>query len=75
MDVTFLEQAAEVLEQRGTAVDGDDLTADPGKFELEIVNIRRGERQIRLWSEYYEQLELPGYVRDVAMRPHAEWSW
>ena len=39
------------------------------------VHIRRGPRAIRISSEYYEHLEVPGYVKEVVMRPRAEWSW
>lgn len=39
------------------------------------VQIRRRARHIAIWSEYYDHIELPGYVREVLMRPHAEWSW
>jgi hypothetical protein len=36
------------------------------------IHIRRGERMIFIWSDYFETLELPGTTRDVELTAHAE---
>ncbi len=36
------------------------------------ISIRRTERTITIESEYYEQVELPMFVRDLHFHPHAE---
>jgi hypothetical protein len=36
------------------------------------VHIRRGERTIFIWSDYFETLELPGMTKDVELTAHVE---
>ncbi len=36
------------------------------------VHIRRGERMIFIWSDYFETLELPGIAKDVELTAHVE---
>jgi hypothetical protein len=36
------------------------------------IHIRRGERMIFIWSDYFETLELPGFTRDVELTAHVE---
>ena len=36
------------------------------------VTIQRADRHIEMQSEYYEHVELPLYVREVHLNPHAE---
>ena len=36
------------------------------------VNIRRGDRMIFIWSDYFETLELPGMTKDVELSAHVE---
>jgi hypothetical protein len=36
------------------------------------VSIRRNDKSISIESEYYENIELPMYVREVRFHPHAE---
>lgn len=36
------------------------------------IQIRRIPHHIDIWSEYYERVELPLYVRDFYFNPHAE---
>ena len=36
------------------------------------VTIQRSDRHIEMESEYYEHVELPLYVREVHLSPHAE---
>lgn len=36
------------------------------------VQIRRTQTMISVESEYYERIELPMYVREVRLHPHAE---
>ena len=39
------------------------------------VTIQRADRHIDMQSEYYEHVELPLYVREVHLNPHAEGSF
>lgn len=36
------------------------------------VTLQRDGRHIEIESEYYQHIELPGYVREVHFNPHAE---
>ena len=36
------------------------------------VQVRRRGNQITIGTEYYERVELPGYVREFHLQPHAE---
>ena len=36
------------------------------------VHIRRERHQIYIWTEYFDTIELPGYVREVSFEPHVE---
>lgn len=36
------------------------------------VHIRRGDRTIFIWSDYFETIELPGVVKDVELTAHVE---
>jgi hypothetical protein len=36
------------------------------------VHIRRGDRMIFIWSDYFETVELPGVARDVELTAHVE---
>ncbi|HEY4658965.1 MAG TPA: hypothetical protein VIH11_05610 [Gemmatimonadaceae bacterium] len=35
------------------------------------VRVRRGNRMIYIWAEYYEHLELPGFVKEWHFNPSA----
>ncbi len=35
------------------------------------VHVRRRQRTIEIWAEYYQILELPGFVREVYFHPRA----
>jgi hypothetical protein len=43
------------------------LPSDAGR-----VIVRRTDSRITLESDYYERVELPGYVRDIHFHPRAE---
>ena len=36
------------------------------------IQIRRKGNQIWIWADYSEQIELPGFVKEVELKPHAE---
>jgi hypothetical protein len=36
------------------------------------VHIRRGDRMIFIWSDYFETIELPGVTKDVELSAHVE---
>jgi hypothetical protein len=35
------------------------------------VNVRRRQRTIQIWAEYYQIIEFPGFVREVYFHPQA----
>lgn len=39
------------------------------------VRVRRGDHSISISSDYYEHVELPGFVREFYFSPHAEWTY
>lgn len=39
------------------------------------VQVRRRGNQISIGTEYYEHVELPGYVREIHLQPHVERSF
>lgn len=47
----------------------DSLGLPPG---AKRVHIRRGDRMIFIWSDYFETLELPGFTKDVELTAHVE---
>ena len=36
------------------------------------IQIRRKGNEIFIWAEYTENIELPGFVQEVQLRPHVE---
>jgi hypothetical protein len=36
------------------------------------VQVRRRGNEIFIWADYTENIELPGYVKEVDLRPHVE---
>lgn len=36
------------------------------------IHVRRGDRMIFIWSDYFATLELPGTTRDVELTAHVE---
>ena len=36
------------------------------------VQVRRRDRQVSVGTEYYERVELPGYVREIHFQPRVE---
>jgi len=36
------------------------------------VQVRRRGNEIFIWAEYAENIELPGFVKEVDLRPHVE---
>ena len=35
------------------------------------VHIKRGQKIILIWSEYYDNIEFPGFVREIRFNPQA----
>jgi hypothetical protein len=47
----------------------DSLGLPPG---AKRVHIRRGDRMIFIWSDYFETVELPGVAKDLELTAHVE---
>ena len=39
------------------------------------VQVRRREHHIVIWTEYFDHIEMPGYVREVRLSPRVESSF
>jgi len=39
------------------------------------VRVRRQQRHIYIWAEYYENIELPFISKELLLTPHAEWTY
>lgn len=35
------------------------------------VHVKRGQKMITIWAEYYDNIEFPGMVREIHFNPHA----
>ncbi len=35
------------------------------------VHVKRGQKMISIWAEYYDNIELPGIVREIHFNPQA----
>lgn len=36
------------------------------------IKVNRNEKRIKIWTDYDEQIELPGHVRELHFAPHVE---
>jgi hypothetical protein len=39
------------------------------------VRVRRSQKHIAIWAEYYENIVLPFYSRELLLSPRAEWTY
>ena len=39
------------------------------------VRVRRQQRHIYIWAEYYENIELPFISKELLLSPRAEWTY
>lgn len=39
------------------------------------IQVRRREHHITIWTEYFDHIEMPGYVREVRLSPRVESSF
>jgi hypothetical protein len=39
------------------------------------VQVRRRDNQVTISTEYYDRVEMPGYVREIHFQPHVESSF
>jgi len=39
------------------------------------IRVRRANKHIYIWSEYYENIELPFYTRELLLAPRVEWAY
>ena len=49
------------------AADSLDLPESAGR-----VQVRRRDHHIVIWTEYFDHIELPGYIREVRLSPRVE---
>jgi len=39
------------------------------------IRVRRTGKHVYIWAEYYENIELPFYSRELVLSPRAEWAY
>jgi hypothetical protein len=39
------------------------------------VRVRRQQRHVYIWAEYYENIELPFISKELLLSPHVEWTF
>ncbi|MBI2409402.1 MAG: hypothetical protein HYV19_14000 [Gemmatimonadetes bacterium] len=39
------------------------------------VRVRRQQRHVYIWAEYYENIELPFISKELLLAPHVEWTF
>jgi hypothetical protein len=68
-EVRFAQHNSDAVILRRLRVQADSLGLPEAAGE---VTLQRDGRHIELESEYYQHIELPGYVREMHFNPHAE---
>jgi hypothetical protein len=67
-EARFAMHRSDALIQRRLRDYADSLGLPEG---AQKVNVRRRQRTIQIWAEYYQILEFPGFVREVYFHPQA----
>ena len=67
-EARFAMHRSDALIQRRLRDFADSLGLPEGAQQ---VNVRRRQRTIQIWAEYYQILEFPGFVREVFFHPQA----
>ncbi len=39
------------------------------------VHVKRNNKHVYIWSEYYEIVQLPFFAREILLAPRAEWTY
>ncbi|MEK7239375.1 MAG: hypothetical protein AAB224_02195 [Gemmatimonadota bacterium] len=39
------------------------------------IRVRRRAKHVYIWTEYYENIELPFYTREILLAPRVEWAY
>jgi hypothetical protein len=39
------------------------------------VHIKRNNKHVYIWAEYYEVIQVPFYTRELLLSPRAEWTY
>lgn len=67
-EARFAAHRSDAVIRRRVAAFADSLGLPEG---AKNVRVRRGDRVIFIWAEYYEHIELPGMVREFHFNPSA----
>ncbi len=67
-EARFAAHRSDAVIRRRVALFADSLNLPDG---AKNVRIRRGDHALYIWAEYYEHIELPGFVREFRFMPHA----
>jgi hypothetical protein len=68
-EVRFAQHNSDAVIMRHLRVQADSLGLPEAAGE---VTLQRDGRHMEIESEYYQHIELPGYVRELHFNPHAE---
>jgi hypothetical protein len=73
--VDRMKQEVRFAASRSDAVIKRRLTAFADSLGLpeaaRVVHVKRGNKMIAIWSEYYHVLEFPGFVKEIRFNPQA----
>lgn len=67
-EARFAAHRSDAVIVRRIAVFADSLGLPEGARN---VRVRRGDHLIYIWAEYYEHIELPGFVKELHFNPSA----
>lgn len=67
-EARFAAHRSDAVIKRRMAMFADSLGLPEG---AKNVRVRRGDRIITIWAEYYVHIELPGFVHEFYLNPHA----
>ena len=67
-EARFAAHRSDAVIKRRLAVFADSLGLPEGARN---VRVRRGDKTITIWTEYYQHMELPGVVHEFYLNPHA----
>ena len=67
-EVRFAASRSDAVIKRRLATFADSLGLPES---ARIVHVKRGQKLISIWAEYYDNIEFPGFVREIHFNPQA----
>ena len=67
-EVRFAASRSDAVIKRRVAAFADSLGLPEA---ARLVHVKRGQKIISIWAEYYDNIEFPGFVREMHFNPQA----